>query len=79
MEAADRWYAFVELFASHGVTVSEEEVRRPMGAHKKDHLWAMLTDPAICGRWVKANGEQPTRELLDRLYEEVPADDEERQ
>lgn len=63
---------FVELFASHGVTVSEEEVRRPMGAHKKDHLWAMLSDPAICGRWVKANGEQPTRELLDRLYEEVP-------
>jgi phosphonoacetaldehyde hydrolase len=65
--------AFVELFANHGVTVSEQEVRRPMGAHKKDHLWAMLTEPAICERWVKANGEQPTREMLEKLYEEMPA------
>jgi phosphonoacetaldehyde hydrolase len=64
--------AFVELFAAHGVAVSEEEARRPMGSHKKDHLWAMLTDPAICERWVKANAEQPTREVLDRLYEELP-------
>jgi phosphonoacetaldehyde hydrolase len=64
--------AFVDLFARHGVTVSEAEARRPMGAHKKDHLWAMLTDPAICARWTQAKGAQPTRELLDRLYEEFP-------
>jgi phosphonoacetaldehyde hydrolase len=65
--------AFVELFARHGVAVSEEEARRPMGTHKKDHLWAMLTDPAICGRWTKAKGAQPTREALDQLYDEFPA------
>ncbi|MGD0975997.1 MAG: phosphonoacetaldehyde hydrolase [Candidatus Korobacteraceae bacterium] len=65
--------AFVELFARHGVAVSEEEARRPMGTHKKDHLWAMLTDPAICGRWTKAKGKQPTREALDQLYDEFPA------
>jgi len=65
--------AFVELFARHGVPVSEAEARRPMGSHKKDHLWAMLTDPAICGRWAKATGKQPTREVLDQLYEEFPA------
>ena len=64
--------AFVDLFARHGVTVSEAEARRPMGAHKKDHLWAMLSDPAICARWTQAKGAQPTRELLDRLYEEFP-------
>jgi phosphonoacetaldehyde hydrolase len=65
--------AFVELFARHGVTVSEAEARKPMGSHKKDHLWAMLTEPAICGRWVKATGQQPSREMLDRLYDEFPA------
>jgi phosphonoacetaldehyde hydrolase len=64
--------AFVELFARHGVAVSEKEARRPMGAHKKDHLWAMLTDPVICARWTQAQGEQPTRELLERLYPEFP-------
>jgi phosphonoacetaldehyde hydrolase len=64
--------AFVDLFARHGVTVSAAEARRPMGAHKKDHLWAMLSDPGICARWTQAKGAQPTRELLDRLYEEFP-------
>lgn len=62
--------AFVELFARHGVTASEEEARRPMGIHKKDHIWSMLTDPPICARWVQANGQTPTRELLDKLYAE---------
>jgi len=65
--------AFVELFARHGVAVSEAEARRPMGSHKKDHLWAMLSDASICGRWAKATGQQPSRELLDKLYEEFPA------
>jgi phosphonoacetaldehyde hydrolase len=66
--------AFVELFKRHGVEVSEAEARRPMGAHKKDHLWAMLTDPDILPRWVKAHGEEPTREkALEQLWAEFPA------
>ena len=62
--------AFVKLFARHKVTVSSEEARRPMGTHKKDHIWAMLTEPSICARWEKAHGRKPTRELMDGLYEE---------
>ena len=62
--------AFVELFKRHGVSVSEEEARRPMGTHKKDHIWTVLTDPAVCARWEQANGEKPTKELLERLYAE---------
>ena len=33
--------AFVELFARHKVTVSNDEARKPMGTHKKDHIWAI--------------------------------------
>ena len=62
--------AFVELFARHGVTVTHEEARRPMGTHKRDHIWAMLSDPSIAQRWEKANGKAPHRELMDSLYEE---------
>ena len=62
--------AFVELFARHGVKVTEAEARGPMGTHKKDHIWAMLTDPSISQRWEKANDMKPTREMLDKLYEE---------
>ena len=62
--------AFVELFARHGVTVTEAEARKPMGTHKKDHIWTMLTEPSISERWEKANGAPATRAHLDKLYEE---------
>ena len=62
--------AFVELFARHGVTVSHEEARRPMGTHKLDHIWVMLSDPAVSSRWEAATGTKPNRELLHRLYAE---------
>jgi phosphonoacetaldehyde hydrolase len=62
--------AFVELFARHRVAVTAEEARRPMGAHKKDHIWAMLTDPSVGRRWAEVHGAAPTREVLDALYTE---------
>ena len=62
--------AFVELFARHGVTVTEKEARGPMGTHKKDHIWMMLTDPSISERWEQANGQKPTRDALEKLYAE---------
>jgi phosphonoacetaldehyde hydrolase len=62
--------AFVELFRRHGVTVSHEEARRPMGMHKKDHIWAMLSEASISARWEAANQKKPDRECLDRLYQE---------
>jgi phosphonoacetaldehyde hydrolase len=62
--------AFIELFARYGVEVTAADARRPMGAHKRDHIWAMLSDPAVAARWEKARGEKPTRELLEKLYVE---------
>jgi phosphonoacetaldehyde hydrolase len=62
--------AFVELFARHGVAVSSEEARRPMGMHKLDHIWMMLSDPSIASRWEAAHKTKPTRELLNQLYAE---------
>lgn len=59
--------AFVELFARHGVTVSPAEARRPMGTHKRDHIWTLLSDPAVAARWEAANGCLPTIALLDQL------------
>jgi phosphonoacetaldehyde hydrolase len=62
--------AFIELFARHGVTVSQEEARRPMGTHKWDHIWALLSDPLIAERWAKANGARPEKAVLESLYKE---------
>ena len=61
--------AFVELFSRHGVAVTEAEARGPMGAHKKDHIWTILSDVSMGERWTRANGAAPTRDDLDRLYE----------
>jgi phosphonoacetaldehyde hydrolase len=62
--------AFIELFARHGVSISNEEARRPMGTHKRDHIWTLLTDAAIAARWEAVHKTPPTRELLARLYAE---------
>ena len=62
--------AFVELFARHGVAVTMAEVRGPMGTHKRDHIWSMLSDPSIAARWEKANGAKPTQQTLETLYVE---------
>lgn len=62
--------AFVELFARHDVTISVQEARRPMGTHKRDHIWTLLSDPSIGARWELANNARPTLKLLDRLCEE---------
>ena len=62
--------AFIEMFAKHGVKVTVEEARGPMGTHKRDHIWSMLSDPSIAERWEKANGKKPYPELVDILYED---------
>ncbi len=62
--------AFVELFARHGVRVTGEEARGPMGMHKLDHIWMMLTDPSISSRWETCHKTKPTRALLEQLYAE---------
>jgi phosphonoacetaldehyde hydrolase len=62
--------AFVELFARHGVAVTEAHARGPMGTHKKDHIWAMLSEPAVSASWAEVHGAAPTRDDLDRLYRE---------
>jgi phosphonoacetaldehyde hydrolase len=62
--------AFQELFTRHAVPVSAEEARRPMGAHKKDHIRAVLADPAVSLRWEKAHHAPPSEKTVERLYEE---------
>ncbi len=62
--------AFVEFFARHGVTVTQEEARRPMGTHKIDHIWTMMSDPSIAERWKLATGNAPEWSIMESLYME---------
>jgi phosphonoacetaldehyde hydrolase len=66
--------AFTRVFAAHGVAVTAAEARAPMGAHKKDHLRAMLNDPAVRQRYRTAHGRDWAEDDLETMYRDlVPA------
>lgn len=62
--------AFKKVFAAHGVEVSEEEARRPMGLNKREHLVAMLSNERISKSWQEAHGTSWTHADVSRMYDE---------
>lgn len=60
--------AFVELFARHGVSISEAEARVPMGLHKRDHVRAILQAPTARARWKAVHGSPPDESSIDSMY-----------
>ncbi|MEG1432524.1 MULTISPECIES: phosphonoacetaldehyde hydrolase [Eubacterium] len=61
--------AFIRAFRHFGITPSLEEVRRPMGMLKHDHIAAMLGMPRIAGAWEKIYGMGPKPEDVDAVYQ----------
>lgn len=62
--------AFVELFARHGVSVTEAEAREPMGMHKRDHIAAICAMASPRSQWIETHGVEPSATDIDGLYEE---------
>jgi phosphonoacetaldehyde hydrolase len=63
--------AMMDAFAAHGVAVSEAEVRRDMGRAKRDHVGAILSDPAVAARWLAAKAAPPTIADGDRIHDSL--------
>ncbi len=62
--------AFVELFARHGVAISIDEARVPMGLPKWEHIQALGQQPRIAAAWQEAKGAPFTDDDVDALYAE---------
>jgi phosphonoacetaldehyde hydrolase len=62
--------AFIELFHRHGVTVTAEQARRPMGSHKKDHVRLILAMEPVAQQWERRRGCAASAEDLDALFRE---------
>ncbi len=62
--------AFVELFARHGVAISIDEARVPMGLAKWDHIHALGTAPRISAEWLRRHDRPFCDADCDALYEE---------
>jgi phosphonoacetaldehyde hydrolase len=59
-----------QIFAAHGITLSDEQARRDMGLLKRDHIERILTSSEITEQWKQKNGSNPGPKDLDRLFAE---------
>lgn len=60
--------AFVEVFKHKGIEPTMEEVRKPMGMLKRDHIKTMLRMPRIYKMWEDMYGRAPQETDIDELY-----------
>lgn len=61
--------ALIDAFAAHGVAITAAQARRDMGRAKHDHVWAILTDPAVAAAWADAKGAEPRPADGDAIYQ----------
>ncbi|GAA5508536.1 phosphonoacetaldehyde hydrolase [Novipirellula caenicola] len=61
--------AFMNVFASRNVQVTNEQACAPMGLNKRDHLVEMLSAPEIASAWLRATGNEWNEDDVDDLYE----------
>ncbi|MFD2699079.1 phosphonoacetaldehyde hydrolase [Paenibacillus shunpengii] len=61
--------AFRRLFAEHGIAVSSEVIRKPMGRMKIDHLRDICEDPGVSAAWQERYGRLPNVQDVLTMYE----------
>ena len=59
---------FVEVFRKHGVAISMQEARGPMGLRKDLHIKALTEVPEIRARWEEIKGRVPTQDDVDAMF-----------
>lgn len=60
--------ALEEAFKKHGLTPTQEELRKPMGMGKWDHINTMLGYPRLNQAWEEANGSKADDSAVDAIY-----------
>lgn len=61
--------AFISAFEEYGITPTVEEVRKPMGMLKRDHVKTMMNMERIHELWIKEQGADFTEDDIDKVYE----------
>lgn len=61
---------FVETFARHGVTITREQARGPMGSHKRRHTELISQLPEVTAQWKKLHGREFSQADIDMIYED---------
>jgi phosphonoacetaldehyde hydrolase len=61
---------FIEVYKRHGVEITIEEAREPMGAHKKVHIRQISQIPAVAKKWEQAHNRTCTEEDVEQMFQE---------
>lgn len=59
---------FIEVYQRKGVTISIDEAREPMGAHKKVHIRKISQIPAVAKRWEEVHGRLCSEEDVEKMF-----------
>lgn len=59
---------FQKLFEDEGVPITSDEVRAPMGVHKRIHIRKILQTPAVAERWLKNKKIAANDDDAERIY-----------
>src|SRR5215470_2910565 len=60
---------FVEVFQQHGVPITIDEARAPMGAQKRDHIERIIDLDSVRQRWNLTLDRAPNEADVDAMYE----------
>lgn len=60
--------ALITLFHQHGVEVTPEQARGPMGLHKREHIRRLAALPELAAAWSARHGRAFGESDLDTLY-----------
>lgn len=60
---------FVEAFARHGVTITLDDARGPMGMAKRDHIKAIAATPGATTQWTARHGRAFGESDIDAIYQ----------
>ena len=61
--------AFMEAFGRFGITPTADEVRKPMGIAKIDHVREMLKMDRLSAMWQEVHGREYTEDDIREIYE----------
>jgi len=63
--------AIRQLFKERGVSLTDEQIRKDMGLHKRDHIRRILSDPAVHELWAEACAAPPNETDAQMLFEKM--------
>jgi len=59
---------FLEVYKRHGVPITIEQAREPMGAHKKVHIRMISEMDSVRRAWREAHGRLPAEDDVDAMF-----------